>query len=93
MTFRFLNWATYKISLRTGKDTESQSKKSRSILSKATALYRRHLGLPATFGYSHQQAKGWFTVPTRIQALTVWLWICLNVVACGQHYIAIDNNL
>ena len=53
---------------------------------------RRHIMLPATFGYSHLQPMGWCTLPTRLQSLLVFIFVALNVMFCAVDYTAFDGN-
>ena len=54
---------------------------------------QKHITLPAAFGYRHQQALGWCTVPTRIQSLMVLIFIAINAILCAVTYRAFDRNI
>jgi len=54
---------------------------------------RRHLILPATFGYHRAQPVGWCTLPPRIQSLTISVFIVLNIVLCCISYNIFPGNL
>lgn len=54
---------------------------------------RRHLLLPATFGYRHLQPLGWCTIPTRLQSILVAVFVALNVILCAVDYHALSRNL
>ncbi len=53
---------------------------------------RRHVVLPAVFGYRHQQPLGWCTIPTRIQSLMLLSFIVVNVILSSVNYRAFENN-
>ncbi|KAL1405595.1 hypothetical protein Q8F55_009234 [Vanrija albida] len=44
--------------------------------------YRRHIDTPALFGYTHVAAagRGWLSIPTRVEAAVVALYVAVNVV-------------
>jgi hypothetical protein len=54
---------------------------------------RRHIVLPAVFGYRHQQPLGWCTIPTRIQSLMLLSFIAVNVILSSVNYRAFENNI
>lgn len=56
-------------------------------------LLRQHLTVPATFGHKRAQPIGWCTVPTRIQSLTIGLFVLLNVVLSLVDYPIFDGNM
>ncbi|OCF44973.1 hypothetical protein I317_01255 [Kwoniella heveanensis CBS 569] len=67
----------------------NNSKKSRWY-----TLYRKHIEVPAMFGYKHSQAAGWgwLSVPTRIQGIFIFAYVALNVIfTCVGYDIFYDN--
>ena len=65
----------------------------KGVYAKLRRLVRTHLILPATFGYRHQRSWYICSLPTRIQSLTVFAFIALNVVSCAVDYQAYDRNM
>ena len=53
----------------------------------------RHITLPATFGYRASQNFGWYTVPPRIQTLTILAFTVINIVLCVHGYRVFRGNL
>lgn len=52
---------------------------------RAVRWFRRNISTPATFGKRcTQDVGGWCTIPTRIQSITIALFVVLNV-ACSVH--------
>ncbi len=93
--FASLIW--WKVSTRrTQEDPEAinrlQSSKSSSF-GGVERWVRRHIVLPGTFGYRHQQPWGWCTIPTRIQSLTVFAFVGLNIILCSVKYHSFPKNL
>ncbi|KAH8899108.1 ferric reductase like transmembrane component [Thozetella sp. PMI_491] len=76
--------------LEDGHETASKDTKRAFRL---TAWLRRHLIVPATFGYRAAQPFGWYTVPPRVQTLTLFAFVVLNVVLCAQRYRVFPDNL
>jgi predicted ferric reductase len=54
---------------------------------------KQHLLIPATFNYHCSQPIEWCTIPPRIQSLTVFLFVALNVVLCCISYPVFDGNI
>lgn len=55
--------------------------------------FKKHIAIPATFGYRCAQNIGWCTVPPRIQSLTIFAFVLLNVVLCSISYRVFEGNL
>ena len=55
--------------------------------------WKRYIALPATFGYRTSQPFGWYTVPPRIQSLTIFAFVLLNVVFCAYGYRVFPGNM
>ena len=55
--------------------------------------WKRYIALPATFGYRSSQPFGWYTVPPRIQSLTILAFVLLNIVFCAYGYRVFPGNL
>lgn len=73
--------------------SERQVLSSKSSFSGIRRLVRQHIILPAVFGYRHQVAWGWCTVPTRIQSFLVFAFVGLNIILCSIRYSSFDNNI
>lgn len=69
------------------------SPRSRDILSLPRSWLKRYLSVPATFGDRCSRPLGWCTIPPRIQSLTIFLFIILNVILCSCSYHLTDGNL
>jgi hypothetical protein len=65
----------------------------RGFLSRPQAWMRRYLTVPATFGDLCSRPYGWCTIPPRIQSLTIFLFVVINVVLCSCSYRLTDGNL
>lgn len=74
-------------------DTEAINRLQTSKSSFLDRWFRSHIILPAAFGYRHQEPWGWCTIPTRIQSLTVFAYVLLNILGCAiGKYGAFDGN-
>jgi predicted ferric reductase len=49
--------------------------------------------MPATFGYRCSQNIGWCTIPSRIQSITIFSFVVLNVLFCSISYRTFEGNL
>ncbi|KAI0132934.1 ferric reductase like transmembrane component [Xylariales sp. AK1849] len=54
---------------------------------------KKYMILPAAFGYRSAQPFGWYTVPPRIQSLTIGAFIVINIVFCIHGYQVFPDNL
>lgn len=54
---------------------------------------KRYVTLPATFGYRSSQPFGWYTVPPRVQSVTILAFVIMNVVFCVHGYFVFPGNL
>jgi hypothetical protein len=61
--------------------------------SRTYALLKRFIIIPATFGYHCSQNIGWCTIPPRIQSLTVFSFILLNILLCSISYRVFAGNI
>ncbi|KAF2641167.1 ferric-chelate reductase [Massarina eburnea CBS 473.64] len=57
-----------------------------------SALLKRHLTIPALFNNRCSQPLGWCTVPSRIQSLTIFSFVLINVVLCSTNYRVTHGN-
>lgn len=57
------------------------------------ALFKRYIAIPAAFNNRCSQPFGWCTIPTRIQSLTIFAFVVLNIVLCSISYRLTDGNL
>lgn len=67
--------------------------KTRGTWNLPYALMKRYIIIPATFGYRCSQNVGWCTVPPRIQSLTIFSFVALNVLLCCASYRVFSGNL
>ncbi|KAM0287043.1 hypothetical protein ACHAQH_000728 [Verticillium albo-atrum] len=54
---------------------------------------KRYVTIPATFGYRCAQNLGWCTIPPRIQSLTLFAFIGMNIFLSLYGYRFTENNL
>lgn len=91
---RFFKWITFH-----PLDTNVESPRSELIpptghLANLYTLYRKHLGIPALFGHKHGQPAWWMlSVPTRLQAFWIFIYVALNVVFSCVGYTTFDGNM
>jgi len=57
------------------------------------SLLKKHVTVPATFGYTRSQNIWWCTIPTRIQSLAIATFVFLNILACSVGYTLFAGNL
>lgn len=69
------------------------SKTPRSILSYPQAWLKYYLTIPAAFGDRCSRPLGWCTIPPRIQSLTIFTFVVLNIILCSCSYRLTDGNL
>lgn len=57
--------------------------------------YRRTIDTPALFGYTHVAAagKGWLSIPTRLEALVVAVYVAFNVVFTFVGYTITEESI
>ncbi|RYO80066.1 hypothetical protein DL766_008320 [Monosporascus sp. MC13-8B] len=75
-----------------GEDSAPAASDARSQ-SRLSIWLRRHVTLPATFGYRNAQPFGWYTVPPRIQTITILAFTIMNIVFCAHGYRVFPGNL
>ncbi|RYP34632.1 hypothetical protein DL767_004192 [Monosporascus sp. MG133] len=61
--------------------------------SRLSIWLKRHIMLPATFGYRNAEPFGWYTVPPRIQTITILAFTIMNIVFCVHGYRVFPGNL
>jgi hypothetical protein len=74
-------------------DLEFDALKSYGTLSLPYSVLKRYIIVPATFGYRCSQSVGWCTIPPRIQSLTIFAFVLLNIVLCSISYRVFTDNL
>ncbi|KAF1961944.1 ferric-chelate reductase-like protein [Byssothecium circinans] len=67
--------------------------KNRSTTSSAHAPLKRYITIPATFNGRCSQPLGWCTIPSRVQSLTIFSFVLLNVILCSVDYRVTHGNL
>ncbi|RYP72046.1 hypothetical protein DL769_004533 [Monosporascus sp. CRB-8-3] len=75
-----------------GEDSVPAASHARSQ-SRLSVWLKRHVTLPATFGYRNAQPFGWYTVPPRIQSVTILAFTIMNLVFCVHGYRVFPGNL
>lgn len=53
----------------------------------------RHFMIPAAFGSKASQSYGWYTVPPRMQSLTILAFIIVNAIFCIHGYRVFPGNI
>lgn len=66
---------------------------SRSPATFLQTWLKRYITTPATFGDRCSRPYGWCTIPPRIQSLTIFLFVALNIVFCICSYRLTEGNL
>ncbi|WVQ64893.1 uncharacterized protein L199_003062 [Kwoniella botswanensis] len=58
-------------------------------------MYKKHLEVPALFGYKHSQASAWgfLSIPTRLQGLFIFGYVSLNVIFTVVGYDIFYENV
>ncbi|RDL40881.1 uncharacterized protein BP5553_00860 [Venustampulla echinocandica] len=64
-----------------------------NIFSVPYTLMKRYITVPATFGVTHAQAIRWCTIPTRVQSLTIAVFVVVNIVLCSIDYYVFQYNM
>lgn len=77
----------------TGVDGFNQIQSRSSLWIRSQTLLKRYITVPATFNNRCSQPFGWCTVPTRVQTLTIFAFVLLNIVLCSINYRLTDGNL
>ena len=54
---------------------------------------KRYLTTPAAFGDRCSRPYGWCTIPPRIQSLTIFFFVALNIAVCTCSYRLTEGNL
>ncbi|EPE06998.1 ferric-chelate reductase [Ophiostoma piceae UAMH 11346] len=65
----------------------------RHVASRPGVWLQRYVVLPATFGYKCAQDFGWYTVPPRVQTLTLAAFTAINIYACFTGYRVFTGNM
>jgi hypothetical protein len=63
------------------------------IRSHTTSWFKRHVTIPATFGYRCAQNVWWATIPPRAQTITLIIFLLMNIVFNIHGYRIIDESL
>ncbi|WWC90930.1 uncharacterized protein L201_005868 [Kwoniella dendrophila CBS 6074] len=75
-------------------DTNSPARTNdQSISTRSYTWWRKHITMPALFGYQHSQPWGWVTIPTRLQSVLIFLFIAIQIVFTCVGYELFDDNL
>lgn len=69
------------------------ARKVHHVLSLPKAWLKRYLFVPAAFGDRCSRPYGWCTIPPRIQSLTIFFFVILNIILCSCSYRLTDGNL
>lgn len=66
---------------------------SHSLTRRPRVWLQRYLSTPATFGRRCSQDFGWYTVPPRVQSVTLLIFVILNIVSCIHGYHVFTDNM
>ncbi|KAL5114584.1 hypothetical protein ACEQ8H_007553 [Pleosporales sp. CAS-2024a] len=69
------------------------AKNRRSLFMRPVAYIKQHITIPATFGNRCSQPFEWYTIPPRVQSLTILLFVLMNLILCVCSYQLTDDNL
>ncbi|OLN92815.1 Ferric/cupric reductase transmembrane component 2-like protein 4 [Colletotrichum chlorophyti] len=72
---------------------EWDSRKKPGILHWSALWLKQYVTVPATFGYRCSQNLGWCTVPPRVQSLTIFTFIAVNVYFCIHGYDVVPGHM
>ncbi|RYP74410.1 hypothetical protein DL771_003077 [Monosporascus sp. 5C6A] len=75
-----------------GEDSIPAASDARSQ-SRLSVWLKRHVTLPATFGYQNAEPFGWYTAPPRIQTITILAFAVMNIFFCIHGYRVFPGNL
>lgn len=64
-----------------------------SLARRPRVWLQRYLTTPATFGQRCSQDFGWYTVPPRVQTVTLFIFVVMNIVACVHGYRIFTGNM
>ncbi|KAH7020980.1 ferric reductase like transmembrane component-domain-containing protein [Microdochium trichocladiopsis] len=102
LSYRFLGrWDRHKSTKRNGwiplDDSEDEELGSSFKSSSRTSLphqwIKRYITIPATFGQKSSQSFGWYTVPPRVQTLTLATFVVMNIAFCCHGYWVFPGNM
>lgn len=80
------------IALNVPEDDDPLARKA-SRLGCLTSWLKAYLIIPAAFGYKKAQPFDWYTVPPRIETLTILLFVIMNIVFTVYGYYVFPENL
>jgi hypothetical protein len=66
---------------------------NKTSTSTSRALIKRYITIPAAFNDRCSQPLGWCTLPSRIQSLTIFLFVLLNIFLCTVDFRITHGNL
>ncbi|KAF6822849.1 ferric-chelate reductase [Colletotrichum plurivorum] len=72
---------------------EIDSEKRPGIFSWSALWLKRYVTVPATFGYRCSQNLGWCTIPPRVQSLTIFAFVAVNVWYCVYGYYILPGHM
>ena len=75
------------------RDGERLRQVGRHVASRPRVWLQRYIVLPATFGCKCAQDFGWYTVPPRVQTLTLAAFAAINIYACFTGYRVFTGNM
>lgn len=75
-------------------DFDSPLKRGEDYFRRPYTVLKRYVTVPATFGYMRSQNISWWaTLPTRIQSITIGIFVLLNIYLCSVNYRTFPDNL
>ncbi|KAL6900551.1 ferric reductase like transmembrane component domain-containing protein [Trichoderma evansii] len=86
--------ASYKVYLAISRMYCSQNRfASVGIRTQTSSWFKRNVAIPATFGYRCAQNVWWATIPPRVQAITLLIFLLMNIIFNIHGYRIIDESL
>ncbi|TYJ53272.1 hypothetical protein B9479_006086 [Cryptococcus floricola] len=59
---------------------------------KCETMYEKYLGTPALIGKKHVKSFAWFSMPTRLEGVCVFVYVALNFIYCFAGYDLYGTN-
>lgn len=72
---------------------EIDSEKRPGVFSWSALWLKRYVTVPAAFGYRCSQNLGWCTIPPRVQSLTIFAFVAVNVWYCVYGYYILPGHM
>ncbi|KAH9866794.1 hypothetical protein J1614_008487 [Plenodomus biglobosus] len=76
-----------------GSEGQRTHRNRNKILNLPRAWLKQYITTPAAFGDRCSRPYGWCTIPPRVQSLTIFAFVVVNIVLCSCSYRLTDGNL